>query len=307
MLRTVSELNARIREDADAFVDTAEAVYRHQLDTIADHIRRTAEQCPIILLSGPSGSGKTTTALMLERILDKWGLETHTLSMDNYFRTLTPEQKEQLAAGQLDLESPERVDTDLLNTQLADIAAGRPVVLPTFDFPTHTRVDSGRILTRQPGELVIVEGIHALNPAVITLPEKETTRLYVSVRTRLSAKGRPPLHPQKIRLLRRMLRDIRFRNRQITDTLSMYHSVQRGEELYIMPYKHRSSFDVDTFFPYEVSVYRQQLLAPLTALAHHPDVVDILPVLEALEPVSEAIVPPTALIREFIGDSDYHK
>ncbi len=112
------------------------------------------------------------------------------------------------------------------------------------------------------------------------------------------------MHPQKIRLLRRMLRDTRFRGRELTHTLAMYHSVQRGEERYIMPYKYRSSFDVDTFCPYEVSVYKRQLLEPLRALADHPDVVDMLPVLEALTPLEEGVVPAGALIREFVGGGE---
>ena len=307
MLRTVRELNDAIATDAAAFVAKAEADYHGRLDEIAAHIRDHAEQQPIILLSGPSGSGKTTTALMLEKRLDKMGLETHTLSMDNYFRTLTPAQKEQMAQGRLDLESPDRMDIPFLNCQLESIIAGEPTALPQFNFHTHTREQSGEVLTRKTGELVILEGIHALNPAVITAPEERTTRLYVSVRTRLAVEQTHPLHPQKIRLLRRMLRDIRFRGRQLSDTLAMYHSVQRGEEAYIMPYKHRSQFDVDTFCPYEVSVYRLYLLEALEELADHPDVRNILPVLRALTPLSADIVPETALIREFVGDSVYHK
>ena len=307
MLRTVQELNAAITADTGAFIARAEADYHHQLDIIAEHIRQHAEQQPIILLSGPSGSGKTTTALMLERRLDEMGMETHTLSMDNYFRTLTPEQKDLMAAGQLDLESPERMDIPFLGCQLESIIAGEPTPLPRFNFHTHTRENSGEILTRKPGELVILEGIHALNPTVVTAPDRRTTRLYVSVRTRLAVDKGHPLHPQKIRLLRRMLRDIRFRGRQLTDTLAMYHSVQLGEERYIMPYKHRSSFDVDTFCPYEVSVYRPFLLQALEELADHPDIADMLPVLRAMEPLPEEAVPPTALIREFVGNSVYHK
>lgn len=306
MLRTVQELNTAMAADMAAFIRQAELDYHRQLDTIAAHIRQHAQRQPIILLSGPSGSGKTTTALMLERRLDEMGMETHTLSMDNYFRTLTPTQKALMAEGQLDLESPDRVDIPFLSCQLESIVAGEPTPLPRFNFHTHSRENSGEVLTRKPGELVILEGIHALNPAVVTVPDTRTTRLYVSVRTRLAVEKRHPLHPQKIRLLRRMLRDIRFRGRQLTDTLAMYHSVQRGEEAYIMPYKHRSSFDVDTFCPYEVSVYRPFLLAALEKLADHPDVTDILPVLRALTPVAEEAVPPTALIREFIGDSVYH-
>jgi len=301
MLLTVQEINDALARDAAAFVKQAEAAYAARLEEIATYIRAHSKESPIILLSGPSGSGKTTTARMLERILDGWELETHTLSMDDYFRTVTPEQHVLLERGEFDLESPDRVDSPFLNEQLESIIACRPTPLPRFNFRTHSREMSGEVLTRKPGELVILEGIHALNPAVITLSEEQTVRLYVSVRTRLAVGENTPMHPQKIRLLRRMLRDTRFRGRELTHTLAMYHSVQRGEERYIMPYKYRSSFDVDTFCPYEVSVYTRELLKPLQALAAHPDVADMLPVLEALTPLDESLVPERALIREFVG------
>lgn len=307
MIRSISAINQALTEDAAAVVRQAETDYHRQLSEIADYIAAHRDTCPVVLLSGPSGSGKTTSALILEDKLDRRGLETHTLSMDNYFRTLTPEQHALLAEEKLDLESPERVEEPLLTAQLNAIIACEPVELPVFNFRTHTRENSGKILHRKPGEVVILEGIHALNPAVVTLPEAQTVRLYVSVRTRVEGPDGTVMHPKYIRLLRRMQRDVQHRGRQVTDTLAMFHSVNRGEDNFIMPYKHRSTFDVDTFFSYELNVYRKYLLEDLQALADRPEIAELLPVLSAADPLDAAAVPDTALIREFIGDSVYHK
>lgn len=306
MMKSLLETNRAVTTDAAAFVAACEKAYSRQLTKIADYIAAHREQCPIVLISGPSGSGKTTTALMLEEKLDRRGLETHTLSQDNYFRTLTEADRALLAEGKLDLESPARVDEQLLNRQLQDIIAGKTVELTEFDFPTHTQRPSGKTLTRKPGEIVILEGIHTLNPAVVTLPADQTVRLYVSVRTRVEGPNGALLHPKYIRLLRRMLRDVQQRGRPASGTLAMFHSVNRGEDTFIMPYKHRSTFDVDTFFAYELNVYRRYLLDDLQAMADRPEIAAILPVLSAAAELDAAAVPPTALIREFIGDSVYH-
>ncbi len=299
---TIRDINNRIAAGAAEFIARTDAAYAAQLDRIAEHICAHREQSPVILLSGPSGSGKTTTACMLEQKLDAMGCETHTLSMDDYFYTLTPDQLALVEQGKLDLESPARVDAQLLEQQLKSFIAGEPIAIPQFDFRTSTRGVSDRVLTRKPGELLILEGIHALNPAVVTLPEEQTVRLYVSVRTRLITEADIPLHPMEIRLLRRILRDVRTRGRDPRDTLRMFRSVQRGEDAYIMPYKHRSTFDIDTFFAYEVSVYKP-LIAPLLApLADQPEIRELLPVLDELAELDVAAIPKGALIREFIGE-----
>lgn len=306
MTRTIMDINHQLAQDAAAFVAASEKAYSRQLTAIADYIAAHKDTCPIVLISGPSGSGKTTTALMLEEKLDRRGLETHTLSQDNYFRTLTAEDRALLEAGNFDLESPARVDEDLLNQQLQDIIACKTVELTEFDFPTHTRRKSGKTLTRRPGEVVILEGIHTLNPAVVTLPEEQTVRLYVSVRTRVEGPDGQILHPKYIRLLRRMLRDVKGRGRPAEGTVAMFHNVNRGEDSFIMPYKHRSTFDVDTFFPYEINVYRQYLLEELQKMAHREEIAAVLPIVAAADGLDAAAVPATALIREFIGDSVYH-
>ncbi len=299
---TIRDINARIAAGEADFIAQTDAAYAASLDRIAEHICAHREQSPVILLSGPSGSGKTTTARMLEQKLDAMGCETHTLSMDDYFCSLTPEEIDLAAQDKLDLESPARVDTQLLTQQLERFIAGEPIAIPYFDFCTSTRGMSDRVITRKPGELLILEGIHALNPAVVTLPEEQTVRLYISVRTRLVTENDVPLHPMEIRLLRRILRDVRTRGRNPQDTLRMFRSVQRGEEAYIMPYKHRSTFDIDTFFAYEVSVYKPLIAPLLTSLADQPEIRELLPVLDELTSLDETVVPPNALIREFIGE-----
>ena len=301
----IQTINRALCDDATVFVREAEADYARQLTAIADYIVAHRDTCPIVLISGPSGSGKTTTARMLEAELDRRGLETHTLSQDNYFRTNTPEESALRAAGLLDLESPARVDEELLAQQLERIIACQPVELPVFDFRECVCRPSGVTFTRKPGEIVILEGIHVLNPAVVALPESQTVRLYVSVRTRVEAADGSLLHPRYIRLLRRMLRDVSGRGRPAEGTLAMFQSVEVGEQKYIMPYKHRSTFDIDTFCPYELNVYRGILPDEVAALREHPDMTGLLNLLTEALPLEPTVVPATALIREFIGGSIY--
>ncbi|MBR2319235.1 MAG: nucleoside kinase [Clostridia bacterium] len=305
MTQSIVAVNRLLCADATAFVRQAEADYARQLSDIADYIAAHRDTCPIVLISGPSGSGKTTTARMLEAELDRRGLETHTLSQDNYFRTNTPEETALRQAGMLDLESPARVDEVLLAQQLEDIIACKPVDLPVFDFRACVCKPSGVTFTRQPGEIVILEGIHVLNPAVVPLPESQTVRLYVSVRTRVENGEGGLLHPKYVRLLRRMLRDVGGRGRPAEGTLDMFRSVEVGEQKYIMPYKHRSTFDIDTFCPYELNVYRAVLPDEVAALNSHPDMTDLMQALTEALPLEPTVVPSTALIREFIGGSVY--
>lgn len=300
MERSLTDINNAVLQDAAGFIATTDAAYDARIEEVAAAIRDTAAQKPVVLLSGPSGSGKTTTARMIERKLDGWGFETHTLSMDDYFFPISPEQQKTL-----DLESPERVDTAFLNEQLRSIAAGEPTAIPRFDFATNRRTSSGWVLTRQPQEIVILEGIHALNPDVITLPADTTARVYVSVGTRLVAPTGDVLFAKRVRLLRRFLRDRRYRNRSVEDTLRMFDKVQRGENLYVMPFRDRADYDIDTFIPYEVNVYRHELWDDLQPLGGRADIRELLTVLEQTVPLSPSLVPPDALIREFVGGSAF--
>jgi len=304
MIIGIDQIDQRTLQNTAAFVRETDDAYRAQLTRIAEHIAACHEQRPIVLISGPSGSGKTTTARMLERILDRMGVESHTLSMDNYFLSLTDEEKRLADKGKLDLESPARVDADLLHEQLSAMVRGEPVSLPRYDFVASRRVDSGKVLTRGKNEIVILEGIHALNPDVIRLPEENMTRLYISVRTRVVYDD-ITLHPSKVRLLRRMLRDRAGRGRDPEETLALFSAVQRGESRFIMPYKHLADFDIDTFIAYELGVYKKAFTEELRHIHDHAEIDALLTVLEHVEEIDEALVPTNALIREFIGNGEF--
>ena len=280
----IARINQGIEKDPKEYVRSVNEDYLYKLTKIVDDIAENRNEKPVVLLSGPSGSGKTTTAMMIEKLLDERGHETHTLSMDNWFCPLTEAEKALAAEGKMDLESPLRVDSQLLNQQIEAISACREIELPKYNFKTSTRTGSGKKFKRNKGEIVIFEGIHALNPSVITVPDSMISKIYVSVRTRISGDG-ILLHPSRLRLMR--------------------HSVEAGENNYIMPYKYRSDYDVDTFMSYELSAYRNDLLSQLEEMLDVPEIAESVKVLEQLTPLSKKDISPDSLICEFIGNGQF--
>ena len=182
----VTRINQCIENNPAEYVKNVNEDYLFRLNKIVDDIEKVSREKSVILLSGPSGSGKTTTAMMIEKLLDKRGHETHMISMDDYFCPLTEQEKYMLTQGTIDLESPDRIDKELLNEQINALAKGDEIEVPHYDFTTSSRVSSGRKLKIKKGEIVIFEGIHALNPSVITVPDQFLMKIYVSVRTRVT-------------------------------------------------------------------------------------------------------------------------
>ena len=301
---TTDQLTALFNADPAALLESDRRRYFQQVEQAADLVAANAESRPVILVAGPSGSGKTTTALLVERELERRGLVTHTLQMDDYFCPLTDEEIALLKENKLDLEKPTRVDIPFFREQLGKLLSGEEVALPRYDFKTSTRLFDGRTLQRKPGELVIMEGIHAMNPEVTGYAD-QTTRIYVSVRTRITAQSGLVLHPSKIRLARRLLRDRTGRGRALTETIGMREKVDRGEQLYIMPYKNRAHCSVDSFYSCELSVYRDYLYRDLEELLPSlPDLADLVEVLRELPSMPSELVPRDSLLREFIGGSE---
>ena len=303
---SLPEINEQITDAPELFVIDAEAHYDRMLRSLADDICRHASEKPIVLISGPSGSGKTTTACRLENILDAAGFEAHTISMDNYYADGSRNQDIVDQFGNPDYESPLRLDTDLLNTQLEMLAKGEPVELPRFDFAQQKQLRSGQILHRKPHEIIVMEGIHALNPDVTGSAHDTATRIYLSVRTRITQEH-TKLHPSLIRFARRLIRDSRTRGRSAEESGRMLSSISRGENLYIMPYKHYADYELDTFMSYELSVYRPFLMETVSKLAEEMSADSGVPMLrdylEALVPMEPDWIPEQSLVREFIGGS----
>jgi uridine kinase len=303
------EINKNVQINKLAFIGHSEKLYHEQINRISDEIILDRTQKPIILLSGPSGSGKTTTAKRIEAALIEAGLRAMTISLDNYFHPKTSAPKIPLCPdGSEDYESPYRMDVELLNTHIAQIIEGKEIEIPVFDFVTQSRPKTIPFKRRE-NQVIIFEGIHALNPLINGNGFGEHTMcVYVSVRTRIKTEDGNYLHPQKIRLMRRIIRDKLFRARTAEDTVKMLENVSRGEDLYIMPYKHRATFDVDTFLKYEASVYAPIIKKELNDLVANNKYVDrisdLLPVVNELIPVTGDVIGERSLIREFIGGSE---
>lgn len=301
---TTDQISALLQADAQAVLENDRRYYFRQIRQAAQLIAANADKKPVVLLAGPSGSGKTTTALLIQRELEALGLNAHMLQMDNYFCPLTPEELELLRQNKLDLEKPSRVDIPFFQAQLGQLLQGCEVQLPRYDFKESKRCFDGEVLRRKEGELVIMEGIHALNPTV-TGYEDQTTRIYVSVRTRITGRTGLVLHPSKIRLARRLLRDRTCRNRALTETISMRQRVDEGEQKYIMPYKPLAHYSVDSFYASELCVYRDFLLEELEQLLpRYEDLGDLVQIFKELPSLSPSLIPSDSLLREFIGGSE---
>lgn len=226
--------------------------------------------------------------------------------MDNYFLPASAGEFPVDENGRTDLESPYRLDIPMFSEHLEKLSKGEPVEMPVFDFTTQSRSDFIPV-ARKSNEIIIIEGIHALNPEVTGDSDDFTTCMYVSVRTRIRTKYGLTLHPRKIRLMRRLNRDRLFRCRSLEDIFDMFESVTNGEEKYIMPYKKRATIEIDSFIPYEASVYAKMLRNDIEnnreAFSAIEDGDVMLKVLTELEPLSEELVPSDSLVREFIGGS----
>lgn len=300
---SISELN-NAAATPEELILAGENLYADQLSAAAERIYSERAQRPVVLISGPSGSGKTTSAMRIGQLLRDNGCNAHIISMDNYFLPMEENEAARDENGNIDFESPLRLDIPLFKEHLERLFRCEEIEIPSFDFAAQAR-RKGMPLKRKSGDLVILEGIHALNPMVTGDSESFTNCIYVSVRTRLRSEAGELLHPSKIRLMRRLMRDKLYRGRSLEETFEFFRSVERGENLYIMPFKHRANFDIDTFIEYEPLVYRDILLPDLALAAQsysgYADYADIERFLEALSPLDRGLVPDNSLIREFIG------
>jgi uridine kinase len=292
----IKSLNKNAAEP-ESFVNFSEDEYRLGIVDAALSIIQANKEAekPIVLITGPSGSGKTVTAHRLKAELTALGAATHIISMDNYFKPIIG------SIDGVDLESPDRVDRELFAEQAQKIMHGEEITLPVFDFKRQDR-DWGGKFKREKNELVIFEGIHMLNPLISGCLAGHASSVYVSVRTRIKSAQGHSMHPSKIRLMRRFVRDKLFRARSFFQTMEHFNNVQRGEKKHIMPFKKHAEFDIDTFVPYETNIYKKHIFAELEAAENKNSFIyELLMFLEELENIDDEFVPETSLVREFIG------
>lgn len=309
MAYQLTDINRRILADAAGFVAECDQAYQDRVDHAAETIISRMDQSPIVLLSGPSGSGKTTTALKIEQALEKRGVETHTVSMDNYFRTLDRRTAPRTPEGDIDYESPKCMDMELLDEHFTKLSRGELVLVPHFEFARQMRNDyRATPLRLGRNEIAIFEGIHALNDDIAGR-HPEATKLYISARSNVMEGDALRFKGTWMRLTRRAVRDHNFRGTGVAETLDMWANVRRGEKLYISPFKDRADIKLDSSLAYEVSVmknYAKPLLEAVPAEnARRTELLDLIRAFEYFEPIDPALVPEESLIREFIGGGSY--
>ena len=281
----------------------AEALHEGRLARIAADIAAQHARVKVVLVAGPSSSGKTTFAKRLAIQLLANGLHPFPLALDDYFvdRDLTPRDTQ----GQYDYETIQALDVTLLNDHLVALMAGQAVALPHYNFLTGLR-EPGRTVSLGPNDVVILEGIHGLNPALVPcVPAENVYRVYVSALTQLNLDRHNRVSTTDTRLIRRIVRDAATRGYSAADTLARWESVKRGEKKYIFPYQENSDAIFNSALVHELAVLRP-LAEPLLLQVRHdtPQFIEanrLLSFLQWFRPAEAAAVPDNSILQEFIN------
>ena len=309
MAYQLQEINKRIRTDVEDFLAECDQSYAARVSLAADKILSNLERSPIVLLSGPSGSGKTTTALKIAEELQRRGVKSHAVAMDNYFKTVNRRTAPRTPEGDIDYESPLCMDMDLLDQHFTALSKGEEIIIPKFEFARQMRNDSlGQPLKLEKNEIAIFEGIHALNDDIAGR-HPEAAKLYISARSNVNEGSALRFKATWMRLTRRAVRDYNFRGTDVEETLEMWANVRRGEKLYISPFKNRADIIFDSSLPYEVSVMRNYAVPILQSVPEnnerHDELLELISAFQHFEPIDPTLVARDSLLREFIGGGSY--
>ncbi len=306
-VRNVGELNTSVRKrKVRELINVAEAMHERQIGSIADKIIESGAK--IVLLAGPSSSGKTTTSKRLAIQLMTRLVTPKMISLDDYFvdRVKTPLDE----SGDYDYESLYALDLDRLNSDLTRLLRGEEVNLPTYSFELGARIEKPKPLQMHPTDVLILEGIHGLNPELTkSIDESSIYKVYVSALTTLAIDDHNWISPNDNRLLRRIVRDYRYRNTSALDTIRRWPSVRRGEEKWIFPFQENADACFNSSLIFELGVMKEYAEPLLRQVPHnvgeYSNAYRILRFLEFFDPIPADQIPRTSLLREFLGGSSF--
>lgn len=307
-LSTVGELNkACIGNQAFNLIKIAEALHEKKVASIADMIQGRPE-VKVILVSGPSSSGKTTFSKRLSVQLIVSGLKPKTISLDDYFvnRVNTPRDEE----GNWDFESLYALDLDFFHKQMEQLFAGEEIEVPSYDFEKGKRVFKGSKLKLESDTLLILEGIHALNPELTQhIPENALFKIYVSALTTIAIDEHNWVPTADTRLLRRIIRDYRYRGYSPRDTIGRWGSVRKGEDKWIFPFQENADIMFNSALIFELAVLKRHVMPILEQVPknseEYTETHRLLRFLRYFVAIEDSEIPPTSLLREFVGGSSF--
>lgn len=309
----IGSLNKAIeKQSINDIILVSEAYQERQIASIAQEIaqRYSQDGVRIVLISGPSSSGKTTFTKRLATQLRTCLIRPHAISIDDYFvpREFTPRDEH----GQYDFESIEAVDIALFNEHLQKLLAGEEVEIPSFEFKQGARIfRPENKLHLDSGDLLLIEGIHGLNPALVpNIPEQSIFRIYVSALTAIALDAHNRVSTADNRLLRRMIRDYKYRGRGAVETLSQWTSVRKGEEKWVFPFQENADAVFNSAMVYEIAALRRfvepMLMEVPVNTPEYSEAQRLLRFLRLIHYIQIDKLPGTSLLREFLGGSFFH-
>jgi uridine kinase len=308
-MNNVGDFNvACLNNQSFNMIKVSEALHEKKVASIADMISQRADKVRFVLVSGPSSSGKTTFSKRLSIQLIVSGLRPVVMSLDNYFvnRLDTPLDKN----GEWDFEDLHALDLPLFNQNLKQLLNGEEIEIPFFNFEDGKRYYKGEKLKLQKDSILIMEGIHALNPELIPDISSEITfKIYVSALTTISIDNHNWIPTADTRLLRRIIRDYRFRNYTARETIARWPSVRRGEEKWIFPYQEKADVMFNSALLFELAVLKRHAEPILEDVPKYCDEYTeahrLIKFLNYFVPIHDREIPPTSLLREFLGGSSF--
>ncbi len=311
--QTVNDINRKIdRGETLEFVQLCEAYHNHQLAELGDKIEEQIEEVRLIAIAGPSSSGKTTFCNRLRIELLSRGIAPVTISLDDYyFEKAKICELQGKPREKLDLEHIDCLDIELFNKDLFDLINGEEVTLPRFDFKTDRRV-AGKTIRVEQNVPIIIEGIHALNEKLThSIPKHQKFKIYIAPHAQLNLDNHSPLSVTNARLIRRIVRDMKFRNCPAAATIDMWQSVRNGEFRWIYPNQENADYVFNSSLGYELCVLKKQAMAALSEIrASDPQYLVANRLIKTLKYFrtidDDSIIPCNSLLREFIGGSCFN-
>jgi uridine kinase len=308
-MRNIGDLNYVSKKNLTyTMINVAEALHEKKVAQIADMIAGRKEMARFVFIAGPSSSGKTTFCKRLGVQLAVAGIHPISISLDNYFvsRDQTPKDEN----GDYDYEALAALDLELFNDHLNRLLKGEEVEIPTYNFDDGKRYFKGDKIKLKPDNVLLMEGIHALNPELTNaIPAENKFKIYVSALTTIALDDHNWISTTDNRLIRRIVRDYRFRNYSARETISRWPSVRRGEDKWIFPYQENADVMFNSALIFELAVLKKHVEPILAEVPQNCDEYTeahrLIKFMRYFTPIRDREIPPTSLLREFLGGSSF--
>lgn len=305
MLNTVTGINERASADASGFIADEEVRFDTAVSNVVEKFLANSD-CDIVLLAGPSSSGKTTTAGIIAEKIRNSGRNAYIVSLDDFY--LNAEDIAINEDGAKDYENVTALDIPLIRKCFSQLIEERKSELPIFDFMTSSRSDETKHIELKKDDVIIVEGLHALNPVITEgLDESHLYKIYISVSSRVTDEnGKILLNKRNLRLIRRTIRDYKHRNASVEQTLNMWDGVLKGEDKFLFPFESYADVKINSFHAYESCIFKDEALSRFGQVAadsvFYEKAQEIISALNRFVGIEESLLPEKSLLNEFLSE-----